>query len=33
MADHILATGRLIDVILDRTAGNGHAAGSARTAS
>jgi DNA-binding GntR family transcriptional regulator len=32
MADHILATGRLIDVILDRTAGNGHAAGPARTA-
>ena len=25
MADHILTTGRLIDVILDRTSGNGHA--------
>ena len=25
MADHILTTGRLIDTILDRTSGNGHA--------
>jgi len=32
MTDHILATGRLIDVILDRTAGNGHTPEAARTA-
>jgi DNA-binding GntR family transcriptional regulator len=32
MTDHILTTGRLIDVILDRTSGNGHASDTARTA-
>ena len=32
MTEHILATGRLIDVILDRTAENGHPSGAARTA-
>jgi hypothetical protein len=32
MADHIQATGRLIDVILDRTAGNGQTPEAARTA-
>jgi GntR family transcriptional repressor for pyruvate dehydrogenase complex len=31
MTDHILTTGRLIDVILDRTSGNGQASGAART--
>ena len=32
MAGHIQATGRLIDAILDRTAGNGQTPGAARTA-
>jgi DNA-binding GntR family transcriptional regulator len=32
MTDHILTTGRLIDVILDRTTGNGHAAEPSGTA-
>ena len=31
MTDHILTTGRLIDVILDRTSGNGLAADPAGT--